>query len=179
MLGAYLLPGAAVWALAGLAIGVLALVVPGLATAALVAAAGYGSAYGAAEVCGWPWPAAPGRRWQVPPGLLIGASGSRRVLTWGCILGPGFLTRNPYASFAILPLLVATASSIQAAVVVAAVVGAAHAGGRAAGLLRDVRRPQAEPFALVLRSLRWRALDGLALLTVAAAAAVVAGFRFR
>ena len=34
-----------------------------------------------------------------------------------------------------------------------------------------------EPFALLLRSLRWRALDGLILLAVAGGAAVVAGFR--
>jgi hypothetical protein len=179
VLGAYLVPGAAAWALAGLALGVAAVAIPWLATAAVVASVVYGSAYGAAEVGGSPWPAAPGRRWQVPQDFLIGASPRRRVLVWGSILGPGFLTRNPYAGFAILPLLVVTANSIPAAIVIAALVGVAHGAGRAGALLRDSSRPQDEPFELLLSLLRWRVVDGLALLTVAGAAAIVAGFRIR
>ena len=70
-------------------------------------------------------------------------------------------------------------SSIPAGIVVAGLIGVAHAAGRAAALLRDSDRPADEPFALLLRSLRWRALDGLILLAVAGAAAVVAGFRLR
>jgi hypothetical protein len=174
---AYLVPGAAAWAALGLALGVAAVEIPWLSTAALVASVLYGCAYGAAEVGGSPWPPAPGRRWQVPQDLLIGASPHRRALVWGSILGPGFLTRNPYAGFAVLPLLVAAIGRVPAVVVVAGLAGAAHAAGRAAALLRDSARPQDDPFALLLRSLRWRAVDGLALLTVAGAAAVVAGFR--
>ncbi len=179
MLAAYLIPGAVVWATVGLMLSALALAVHWLGPAAVIAAAVYGCGYGAAEVSGSSWPAAPGRRWQVPQDLLIGASGRRRVLVWGWILGPGFLTRNPYAGFGILPVLVATASSIPAGIVVGGVIGVAHAAGRAAALLRDLGRPADEPFALLLRSLRWRALDGLVLLAVAGAAAVVAGFRLR
>jgi hypothetical protein len=141
-----------------------------------VAAAVYGCAYGVAEVCGLRWPRAPGRRWQVPQDLLIGASGTRRLLVWGAILGPGFLTRNPYAGFGMLVLLAASAGSLPATIVVAAVIGAAHAGGRAVALLRDSATPQLEPFALLLRSLRWRTLDGIALLAVAGAAIVTAGY---
>jgi hypothetical protein len=164
-------PGAAAWALVGLVLGALP-----VAHAALVAAAVYGGAYGVAEVCGLRWPAAPGRRWQVPQDLLIGASGTRRLLVWGAILGPGFLTRNPYASFGMLVLLAASAGSLPATVLVAAVIGAAHAGGRAAALLRDSATPGLEPFALLLRSLRWRAIDGIALLAIAGAAIVTAGY---
>jgi hypothetical protein len=179
VLAAYVVPAAVAWAAVGLALGFLALAAPWLATAGVVACVVYGCVYGAAEVCGSSRPAAPGRRWQVPQDLLIGASVRRRVLVWGSILGPGFLTRNPYAGFAILPVLVAAAGHVPAAIVVAGLVGVAHASGRAAALLRDSSRPQDKPFTLLLRSLRWRALDGLALLTVAGAAAVVAGFRLR
>jgi hypothetical protein len=186
VLAAYIVPAAVAWAAIGLALSLLAQAAHWLATAAVAAAAVYGCGYGAAEVRGSPWPAAPGRRWQVPQDLLIGVSGSRRVLIWGSILGPGFLTRNPYAGFGLLPVLVATSASglpaggrVLAPIVVGGMVGATHAAGRAGALLRDSARRQDQPFALLLRSLRWRVLDGLALLTVAGAAIVVAGFRLR
>ena len=134
----------------------------------------YGCGYGLAEVTGRHWPA-PGRRWQVPQDLLIGAGGTRRLVIWGAVLGPGFLTRNPYPGFGMLVLLAAAAGRWPAAVIVAAAIGAAHAGGRGIALLRDSKTGQHDPFALVLRSLRWRALDGMALLAVAGAAIVTAG----
>jgi hypothetical protein len=175
VLAAYAVPAAAVWAALGLALSALP-----IGTAALVAAAVYGCAYGAAEASGLRRPRVPGRSWQVPQAFMIGASSRRRVLVWGSILGPGFLTRNPYAGFGILPLLVAGAGAgtgrVVFGLVVAAIVGIAHGTGRGLALLRDVARPQDDPFALLLRSLRWRALDGLALLAIAGAAAVtVAG----
>jgi hypothetical protein len=172
VLAAYVLPATAVWALVGLLLGTLP-----IASAAVIAAAVYGSGYGVAEASGIAWPAAPGRRWQVPQDLLVGESGGRRVVVWGAILGPGFLTRNAYASFGMLVLLAATGGSLPAAIRVAALIGAAHAGGRAVALLRDSASRADEPFALLLRSLRWRMLDGLALLAVAGAAIVTAGYR--
>lgn len=177
MLIAYALPAAATWAVAGLALSALRLAITALASAALIAAAVYGSGYGAAEVRGAAWPPAPGRRWQVPQDLLIGASRKRRVLVWGVILGPGFLTRNPYASFGVLPVLVAATGSFPAGIWIAALIGAAHAAGRAVALLRDSASQPDQPFTLLLRSLRWRVLDGLALLAVAGAAVVTVGFR--
>ena len=180
MLVCYVLPAAAVWALLGVVLGALP-----IATAAIVAAAVYGCGYGVVEASGMARPAAPGRRWQVPQDLVLGQAGRRRVVLWGAILGPGLLTRNPYASFGMLVVLAATVGSLPSAVWVAALIGAAHACGRAAAVLRDSARPQdhgspqAEPFALVLRSLRWRVLDGLALLAVAGAAIVTAGFQLR
>ncbi len=188
------MPGAAAWALLGLVLGALP-----VAHAAVVAAVVYGCGYGVAEVCGLRWPA-PGRSWQVPQDLLIGAGGSRRLLVWGTALGPGFLTRNPYAGFGMLVLLAAAVGRLPAAIVVAAAIGAAHAGGRAVSLLRDSATAQRETaqhetaqhetaqhetaqhetaqheaFALLLRSLRWRALDGIAMLVIAGAAIVTAG----
>ena len=172
MLVSYALPAAAVWALLGLALGALP-----VASAAIVLAAGYGCGYGVIEASGLSWPAAPGRRWQVPQDLVLGGTGGRRVVLWGAILGPGLLTRNPYASFGMLVVLAAAVGSLPAAVWVAALIGAAHACGRAFAVLRDSARRQDEPFALLLRSLRWRVLDGLALLAVAGAALVTAGYR--
>jgi hypothetical protein len=148
-----------------------------VAHGAVVAGAVYGCGYGAAEVFGLPWPGPPGRRWQVPQDLLIGFRGARRLVVWGTILGPGFLTRNPYAGFGMLVLLAASTGSPPGAIVVAAIIGVAHASGRAVALLRDSATAQLEPFALLLRSLRWRVLDGIALLVVAGAAIVTAGYR--
>jgi hypothetical protein len=170
----YALPAAAIWALLGLALGALP-----IASAAIVAAAVYGCGYGVIEASGMARPAAPGRRWQVPQDLLLGRNGGRRVVIWGAILGPGLLTRNPYASFGMLIVLAATIGGLPTGVWVAALIGAAHASGRAFAVLRDSASPQAEPFALLLRSLRWRVLDGVALLAVAGAAIVTAGYQLR
>ena len=178
MLGAYVVPAAAVWAAIGLVLGAAAMAAHVLVTAVVLVAAVYACGYGTAEICGSPWPAAPGRRWQVPQDLMIGTSGTRRVLLWGAILGPGLLTRNPYAGFGVLPVLVAAAGQLPAGIALAGLVGAAHGVGRGAALLRDSadRQPQ-QPFAMLLRSLRWRVLDGLALFMVAGAAILTVGFR--
>jgi hypothetical protein len=182
VLAAYALPAAAVWAVLGLTLTALP-----IGTAALLAAALYGCGYGAAESFGLSRPRAPGRSWQVPQDFMIGASSRRRVLVWGSILGPGFLTRNPYAGFGILPLLVAgvdagggsgeAAARLAFGLTAAVMVGIAHGSGRALALLRDASRPQDDPFVLILRSLRWRALDGLALLAIAGAAAATVAAR--
>jgi hypothetical protein len=180
VLAAYALPAAAVWTLLGLGLGALGLGVGprGLSLAALIAMAGYGACYGLAEVTGRPALRPPGSRWQVPQSFVKGASRGRRLLIWGSVLGPGFATRNPYAGFGLLPLAVAAAGSLPAAVALAAAVGVAHGAGRAVALLRDAgSRAAADPMRLVLRSLRWRRLDGVALLAVAALAVVAAVVR--
>jgi hypothetical protein len=175
VLVAYAVPAAAAWAVLGLALAALP-----LGTAALLVAVVYAGLYGTAEFLGFGRLRAPGRSWQVPQDFMIGAGSRRRALVWGSILGPGFLTRNPYAGFAALPLLVAGAGllagsgtgRLAAGLIVGAAVGLAHGTGRALALLRDVSRRQDDPFALLLGSLRWRALDGLVLLAIAGAAAV-------
>jgi len=171
VLAAYAVPAAAAWTVLGLALAVLP-----VRTAALLAAVLYGCGYGAAETFGLTRLRPPGRSWQVPQDFMIGASSRRRALVWGSILGPGFLTRNPYAGFGMLPLLVAGSGYPVYGLALGAGIGLAHGSGRAMALLRDVARPQDDPFALLLRSLRWRTLDGLALLAIAGAAiASVAG----
>jgi len=180
VLAAYVLPAVAVWTVVGVALMALTTVLP-LAGVALVLAAIYGCCYGVAEVAGLGRFVVPGRRWQVPQSMLIDASPWRRVLVWGAILGPGFATRNPYAGFGLLPIAVAAmaASNPLAAVALAAAIGLAHGGARAAVLLRDITGevvPQdaAGQLELLLRTVYWRRLDGVVLLAVAATATAAA-----
>jgi hypothetical protein len=172
VLAAYVLPAVALWLLIGAVTSVLPLSGP-----AVVLAAGYALVYGGTEAAGRLWPAAPGRTWQVPQPMVIGASPRRRLLVWGSILGPGFLTRNPYAGFGLLPLAVAAAGS--GGLVLAGAVGAAHGSGRALALLHANRSgPADDPMRLLLRSAAWRMTDGLILLVVAGAAVMTCVFRF-
>jgi hypothetical protein len=181
VVAAYAVPATAAWALIGLALAALP-----LTGAALVAAAAYGVYYGITELSGRRGLPPPGRRWQVPQTMMINASLRRRVLVWGAILGPGFLTRNPYAGFGLLPLALAAMRGAGAGLVLGAAIGAAHGTARALALLRDVRelRGPGEPAAagsapgthldLLLKIAYWRRLDGAALLAVAATAAIAA-----
>lgn len=178
MLAAYAVPATVIWAGLGLVMGALVVAAPAVAAVALAMASVYGLGYGVIQVSGRATPRAPGRNWQVPQRMLIGAGTRRRVLIWGLILGPGFLTRNPYAGFGMAVILVGCAGRPLPGLVVAVGAGVAHGSGRALALLRDARVRAAEPFDLLLTSLRWRVLDGLALLMVAGAAVAACGLRF-
>jgi hypothetical protein len=176
VLAAYLLPAIAAWTVLALGLMALTRVLP-LTGVALVLAALYGCCYGTAELAGLGRLTAPGRRWQVPQSMMIDASPRRRVLVWGAVLGPGFATRNPYAGFGLLPIAVAAvaASRPAAGVALAAGIGLAHGGARAAALLRDLDGARVHPDAagqldLLLRTVYWRRLDGAMLLAVAATA---------
>jgi hypothetical protein len=169
---AYAVPAVAAWTVLGIMLGALPLARP-----ALVLTAGYAACYGVIEVTdrlgGRLRLPPPGTRWQVPQAMVTGVSRRRRILVWGSILGPGFMTRNPYAGFGLLPIAVATAGGVRAAALLGAVAGFAHAAGRALALLRDARpRPAADPdpMRLVLTSMRWRTFDGFALLVIAGTA---------
>ncbi len=192
VVAAYAVPAAAIWAGLGLATGG-AVAALGWTVALLAMAAAYGGYYGAVEASGGRGLAPPGRRWQVPQTMLIDASPRRRVLVWGAILGPGFVTRNPYAGFGWLPLAVAAMPGPGAAMALGAAIGVTHGAARAAALLRDVgdlRMTSAMAVAgaasgpggavtthldLLLRTLYWRRVDGVALLAAAATAALAAG----
>jgi hypothetical protein len=50
---------------------------------------------------------APSLAWQVPAHWIKGKSISIQAIIWGALLGPGLVTRNPYAGIWILPLLLA------------------------------------------------------------------------
>ncbi|MGH3276216.1 MAG: hypothetical protein ACRDNZ_18055 [Streptosporangiaceae bacterium] len=172
MITAYAVPAVVVWT--GLGAGLSALP---LARPALVLTAGYAACYGLIEVTdrlgGRLRIPPPGTQWQVSQAMVLGGPGWRRILVWGSILGPGFLTRNPYAGFGLLPLAIATAGGSRIAAVLAAVTGLAHATGRSLALLRDARPAETsalDPMRLVLTSLRWRTFDGFALLVIAGTA---------
>lgn len=173
----YAVPAVAVWVLLGA--GLMALPVAG---AALVAVVIYGGYYGLTEITGSRGLAVPGRGWQVPQSMMIGAARARRLLVWGAILGPGFATRNPYAGFGLLPLAVAAMrlSGTGAGLAVAAAVGLAHATARAVALLRDVSAGVAVPATaagqldVLFKAVYWRRLDGAILLAAAVTAAALA-----
>lgn len=140
----------------------------------LAAVAGYGAYYGLVETAGRPGPPAPGRSWQVPSRWVDNTPRWRRLLVWGSLLGPGFATRNPYAGFGLLPLVVAAAAGgPRRGAALAALLGLGHGLARAFALVRDTHRaPGADYLQAVMRSVRWRMLDGLALLAVAGIATV-------
>jgi hypothetical protein len=170
----YALPAIAVWAVLGLCLGALPLAGPALVLAAL-----YAAGYGVIEASGRLGWSAPGSRWQVPQTMVLGVARWRRVLVWGSVLGPGFATRNPYAGFGLLPIVVATAGGLRTAVALAAAIGLAHGTGRALALLRDARsRATADPMRLVLTSMYWRRFDGYALLVIAVAATAACARQF-
>jgi hypothetical protein len=141
----------------------------------LVPLVAYCAYYGIIESTGLPGLAPPGSKWQVPQSLVAGTSPRRRILIWGGILGPGFFTRNPYAGFGLLPLAISLLDSTQEGVLLAAVIGTAHGGGRALALVRDARVADATDSYLrsVLRSVYWQVFDGMMLLTLGSMAVTI------
>jgi hypothetical protein len=164
----YAVPAMAAWAVLGAVLGALPLTRPALLLVAL-----YAACYGVDELSGRRRLRPPGTSWQVSQAMVANSPPRHRILVWGSILGPGFATRNPYAGFALLPLLVASVSGVRAAVALAAAIGLAHGAGRALALLRDAG-PSAgrDPMRIMLTSMRWRVLDGVVLLVIAGAASL-------
>jgi len=149
-----------VWGALGL--GLNALPLTSIAIVLLIAYCAY---FGSAEVAGLLRIQPPGSRWQVPKSFVYGKSANLRLFVWGSILGPGFFTRNPFASFAALPLGVAIFGDVASGVLVAAAVGVAHSSGRAVALIRETHKcDQVDYLRTVLASMYWRRFDGVALL---------------
>ncbi len=174
MITVYTVPAIAAWALLGALLGALPLTRP-----ALVLTAAYALCYGVNEVAGRRRLRVPGTSWQVSQTMVINSPPWRRTLVWGSILGPGFATRNPYAGFALLPLVVASASGVRAAVALAALIGLAHGAGRAVALLRDAGPSAgADPMGTMLAAMRWRTIDGIILLVIGGAAVLACAATF-
>jgi hypothetical protein len=166
VIAAYAIPATFVWTLIGLLLNVHDFRRPALFLIVI-----YCLYYGITEATGIHSLAPPGSNWQVPQSFVVGTSRHRRVLIWGTILGPGFVTRNPYAGFGLLPLGVAALDSVRTGALIAAAIGFAHGTGRALALLRDARATDASGYlASVLRSMYWRTVDGIALLALGALA---------
>lgn len=172
---AYAFPAVIIWTALGLILNSVS-----LSSAALVAIVVYALFYGVHESHGRAVPAPPGSTWQVPSSWVRGVSKSRRIAVWGSMLGPGFATRNPYAGFGLLPLAVAAAGSIRYGVWLAAAIGLAHAVGRSLALVRDVHGPSIneDPFRAILKAMRWRMVDGYALLLIGGIAIAACAARF-
>ncbi len=174
-----MLPAALVWGLLGLALSPLASVPFLLPLLALV----YALWFGARETLGLHRRLL-GLVWQVPASWVRGRPAVARAFIWGVTLGPGLVTKNPYAGMWLLPLLVALLAlshSLFATVVVGVAVGSAHAMARAIGVLRNRKciAVDASAHVKILQSQeRWQYLDGLALLLAAGALGAYTLFLF-
>jgi hypothetical protein len=129
----------------------------------------YALVYGTAEMFGLPLRSFDSK-WQVPPSWVKG-SVIKRNLLWGTILGPGLITRNPYAGIWLLPLLIVLARNPLLMVLVGIGIGAAHGIARALGVLRNRKRLESSCDAMFLlgAQLQWRCRDGILLLVTAGA----------
>lgn len=117
--------------------------------------------------------------WQVPSHWIKGRPPIVQTLIWGTSLGPGLVTRNPYAGIWLLPFLIVLDRSPLMTLVVGIAVGAAHGGARAIGVLRNrsCMSTDVDAYLKIMGAQqRWQYLDGLALLLAAGALAAYALF---
>lgn len=153
----YVLPAMLVWSLLGLFIHSLALLPLIVVSVGLL----YALLYGVIEAFGLPV-RAPSLTWQVPQTWVKERSPTARAMIWGVSLGPGLITRNPYAGMWLLLPLIALSPGLLAA----ALVGAFHGASRAVAILRTRHYlGQDNGHLLMMGSqLRWRLIDGFVLL---------------
>jgi hypothetical protein len=167
-IAAYALPAAAAWGILSIALWLL----NGFSLFISLLAWVYALGFGLFEVLGLPM-RTPGFSWQVPAPWIKGRSAAVQTLIWGTLLGPGLVTRNPYAGIWLLPLLLALNQNALTAIGIGLAVGLAHGGARAFGIISNrtcIRDPDAHIFILG-NQWYWKYLDGLALLLAAGALA--------
>ena len=169
-IAAYVLPAAIVWGILGVVFRLLSNI-PWLIP--LIALA-YTFWFGLLETLGLSFrPIEIG--WQVPSRWIDGRPAMVQALIWGTTLGPGLVTRNPYAGIWLLPLLIALNQSLLIAMVVGIAAGIAHGGARVLGVLSNRRSMDMDEEYAHLKILgaqfRWQYIDGLALLVAAGALA--------
>src|SRR3989441_3429666 len=118
-MAAYVLPSAAVWGILGIILWPLhTWLIPLIALV-------YALWFGIFETLGLPF-RPPGLAWQVPSGWIDRRPAMVKTLTWGITLGPGLVTKNPYAGIWLLPLLVALNHSLFMTMTIGIAVGVAH-----------------------------------------------------
>jgi hypothetical protein len=155
---AYVAPASVVWAL----LSILFRPLSHLSIAGLVVVI-YACIFGFAEVLGLAL-RTPQIPWQVPADW-VRRRGSREVFIWGALLGPGLVTRNPYAAMWLVPALLSLQVRFPLVIGITAAAGAAHGGARAIGTLRLQRSAVSSRSIEVLGwQFRWRYIDGLILL---------------
>lgn len=124
----------------------------------------YALRHGLAETLNFPLQP-PGSRWQVPT-TGIGRWWPGPTLTWGMLLGPGLVTRNPYGGIWLLPFLI----GLHRSLLLAALVGGTHGAARALGVLHNRRVACNVADTATWRPLwSWRLWDGMLLLAGAGA----------
>jgi hypothetical protein len=174
LVAAYVAPAVGVWMLVGWLLNLFP-----ISAVALIGTALYAIMYGITEATGRTYPAAPTIMRQVPSAWVRHANPWQRILIWGSILGPGFVTINPYAGFALLALTLASIGNLHDAVIVAASIGALHGIGRSLALLRDVRGWGPADYKEAMRRQKyWRKLDGVLLLVIGGIAVAAFIHRF-
>lgn len=106
-----------------------------------------------------------GLAWQVPNQWLRGRPAALQTLFWGICLGPGLITRNPYAGIWLLPFLLVLMPNLLIALSLGLAIGVAHGCGRAIGVLRNRRKLDILCTPIVIFEFwRWQFIDGLLLL---------------
>ena len=75
-------------------------------------------------------------RWQVPSNCFHSYSLLRQITTWAVTLGPGTITRNPYSSMWIIPIVICTYPNL----IYGFMVGFFHGLGRATNILLIAHR---------------------------------------
>jgi hypothetical protein len=161
---AYALPAALVWLVLG---GIWGSVHVSIVSRS--AAAAYAAVFGIAEVM-WLRLSPPSSGWGVPARWVEGRGMPSRTVIWGTLLGPGLVTKNPYAGIWLLPLLMWSATGAAAGALVGLGAGLAHGSMRAWGVRSNARDGRGA-YAIMLRQLYWRYVDGAVLLFAAAALA--------
>lgn len=121
--------------------------------------------------------------WQVPAQWLQGHSNLAQTFLWGFYLGPGLVTRNPYAGIWLLPLLIPLIHNQFVSIALSVAIGVAHGATRALGVLWNWKSlGDSCSHELVLTQWRWRFIDGIAMLLVAGVLTAYTfslfGFRF-
>lgn len=169
---AYIIPGAVVWACVGLAIWPLSRIAGLIPSLIWI----YTLLFGIFETGLLPI-SAPSLTWQVPAQWIRGHSPFVQTLIWGTCLGPGLVTRNPYAGMWLLPLFIALNQNLLAAVIIGMAIGGIHGAARALGVLCN--RKELDTSCPPIHFLgvhhilgtqwRWRLIDGLILLVVTGA----------
>lgn len=114
----------------------------------------------------------PSLAWQVPAHWIKGPP-MVQTLIWGSLLGPGLVTRNPYAGMWLLLLLVTLNHNLPSALGLGIAIGAAHGTARALGVLSNRKRMDTHcaPILILGTQWRWQFVDGLTLLLAASALA--------
>jgi hypothetical protein len=162
MVVAYTAPAVVVWGALGAALGSLQAPRESL----LWGAALYCLVFGLSEATGLASLRAPTLTWQVPATWVGSPSETRRVVAWGVLLGPGLVTRNPYAGMWVVPLCIALARAPMLGLVTGLLVGVAHGTLRAGGVIYNVTRLDANVHRALFAYFSWRLIDGFALVAL-------------